>query len=346
MNEIDKIAKLHSTVIKNIDFNAFAKVYSDAFLNSYSNTLKAVNIIKNTDFGALANAYSNVFINSYSNTLKIVRIIKNTDFSALARAYSNAFENSYLNTLKAIDIMKKTDFNALAKVYSNAIINGYYNTQKIIDIVKNTNFDALISSYSKNLKLIDISNKINFDTINDLNSVITQTVNNFSEKTEFDDNDFEKVNNLSDFALEITYSKKLPAVIRKNILLNILQKFWNLMGIPQIGILIAIVFFCLQSFDIPQKKQKYIIRETIREIIIIEKEYHEFTLRGITNNDVIVYIKPNTRSTSVFILDCGDIVEVIKNKKKWIYIRLYNTDIEGWVLKKYTKGAKNKKVNL
>jgi len=61
-------------------------------------------------------------------------------------------------------------------------------------------------------------------------------------------------------------------------------------------------------------------------------------LRGIIYNKTIIHKKPNIKSTAIFRLYCGDIVEVIKIKKKWLYIRVYNTGIEGWVLKKYTKG--------
>ena len=68
-------------------------------------------------------------------------------------------------------------------------------------------------------------------------------------------------------------------------------------------------------------------------------------LRGIINNDTKLYKKPNTRSTIIFTLDCGDIIEVIKTHKKWVHVRLYKTDIEGWVLKKYTKGTKTKKTD-
>ena len=341
MNEIDKITNLQNAAIKNIDFNVLAKVYSNAISDNYSKVLKAVDIVKRTDFGAMKKAYSNAFLNTYSNTLKAVDIVKKTDFGAVANAYSNAFLNTYSNTLKAVDIIKKTDFNALAKVYSTSILNGFNNTQKFMEILKNTNFDEFINSCVKSIKLISTTIKFNFPTINDLNSTITQTVNSLTTKTEFDDGDFEKVKDLSDYALEITHSKQLPGIVKKNILLIILQKFWNLMGIPQIGFLFAIVLFCLQSFDIPQKKQKYIIRETIREIIIIEKEYNEYPLRGIIMDGVNVYVKPNTRATTIFSLDCGDIVEVFKKKKKWIYVRLYNTDIEGWIFKKYTKGTKN-----
>jgi len=63
------------------------------------------------------------------------------------------------------------------------------------------------------------------------------------------------------------------------------------------------------------------------------------------NNDTRLYKKPNTKSIIIFTLDCGDIIEVIEIHKKWAYVRLYKTDIEGWVLKKYTKGSKIKKTN-
>jgi len=215
----------------------------------------------------------------------------------------------------------------------------------IPDVLQNNNFTTMSSVLStlNSINLNAISN-INFVGINSINTTVEKTVNEISEKEEYDEIDIEKVKSLGDYALGISLSNNLPVSVKKNILLNFLHNLWKLLGIPQFQFLLGIIAIIITIYS-PSIPHKIIINNTINQIIIIEKENKELDLRGIVNNNVKLYGKPNTKSIPIFSLECGDIIEVLKKNKKWIYVRVYKTDIEGWVLKKYTKGPKNRKTN-
>jgi hypothetical protein len=208
---------------------------------------------------------------------------------------------------------------------------------KSIDYIVNNHIVPSLSNIS-----YDVFDNFNFETIDHINAFINRTIDEISEKSEYDDNDIEKITELSNFTLGMTITNNCPNSIKKNILRNFLRNIWKLVGIPQFAVILTIVFFIITNILEKYESPKVIINQTIKEIIIIENEYHELNLRGITNNTKL-YNKPYTKSIIIYNLDCGDIIEVLKQNKKWVYIRLYKTDIEGWVFKKYTKGTRNKK---
>ena len=301
LDEINKITKFHSDILKNINI--------DTAISSYSNVLKNIDVVKNYNFDTMINNYSNV--------------------------------------LKGIDLMKDFNFDIFKGITSDMVVSNFnYDSIKGInfDVLKSIIPDAIRDFNYKAIENIDFENiqGINFASLKNITYDISKTLNDLSEKTELDDNDYEKINDLSNYAVKITHSNNFPSYIRKTILLNFLQKLWKFIGKPQVAVLITIILSCYQIFYVPQKN---IIRETIKEIIIIENEHKELNLRGIISNGTKLYKKPNKKSFTVFFLDCGDIVEVLKTNKKWIYIRIFNTDIEGWVFKKYTKGTKNRKAD-
>ncbi|MCL2247524.1 MAG: SH3 domain-containing protein [Lentimicrobiaceae bacterium] len=260
-------------------------------------------------------------------------------------------QNMNHDKIKMYKVMTKNinfeDINKSIKLYRDLFKSiNIGETLASLNKIASINLDAFkcadvdIKLYASALKNVDFSllSNISFDPIKFEGSPFAQTVDYLSSKeTKLDDSDYEKINDLSNYALEMTSSKELPVVAKKAILLYGLQKIWKIMGIPQVGILVAIILFCLQTFDVQHKEQKIIIRKTMREIIIIQRECKELILRCMICDEIKVYKKPNTKSTAICSLDCGNIVEVLEKNKKWIYIRAYKTNIEGWVQKKYTK---------
>jgi hypothetical protein len=302
--EMNNLTKLYRDALSNINLDLFKSYNFDAIRGINYDVFKNLNSI--TSSIDAFNSINNIASSFAFDAFKSINFNAINDLnSIISRVDLNAFKNSSLDAAKTLNtIMPNINFGAFDKI--NSIIPSFY-----FDIHKNINFD------------------------------ITQTLNDLSEIEEFDDSYYEKIDNIGKYALNTTSAKYLPSYFRKATLINIYQKLRKVIRTQEFGYLLMILIFCFQTFYKQKKNQKLILRETIREIIIIERVYKELNLRGITNNGAKLYRKPNTKSTSILALECGDIVEVLKINKKWVYIKLYNTDIEGWVLKKYTKGTKN-----
>jgi len=259
--------------------------------------------------------------------------------------YKNLFTSINDQIYESIKGSGFSSINNLTASLKNIIPEPLINNR--FDMYKNliTSLDYLSSEPSANNDVVIIENSdhsLNTELLRTINSAITQTVEIISSNTDFDDSDKEIANNLGNCALEMALSNKLPFNIKKNILLNIAQNLWKLLGIPQFQSLFAIFTFIIMLIvsllAVPVVHQNILIKQTINQITIINNENKTLNLRGITYNSVKIYLAPKTKSTVVFTLDCGDIVEVLMKNKKWIYIRVYKTGIEGWILKKYTKG--------
>jgi hypothetical protein len=338
--QINAITNLHRNALKNINLDAMKNIYSDPLGKMIPD------MIRGYDLGM-----ANTFADSMRNL--IPDMLKPYD-SNVVSTYADQLRKMIPDAIRGYDLgMANTFADSMRNLIPNAIggfglgsVNTFTDTvKKLIPDMLKVYDSNVASAYADTIKNIDFSllSNVNFDSIKRMNSAITRTVNDLSEKSEFDDSDYENVNNISNYALEMTFSDNLPVSVRKNVLFNIVQNLWKLMGIQQFSFLLAVISIVLSFLQPPNVAEKIIIKETIREIIIIEQEHKELNLRGIINDGTKLYKKPNTKSTTIFTLDCGDIVEVLKINKKWVYIRLYKTDIEGWVLKKYTKGSKSRK---
>ena len=323
MNSIEKInsiTKLSDTAIDNLNLDIFNNINNA--VKVAAPVLNVINhdIYKNINNVAKASLQMIEFINS--DTYKNI-------YDAMKTSLYSIINSDFYNNLNSV--IKQASLQMIEFINSDTYKNIYDAVHYATSIL--------------NVVTTDVYKNINFDVINAIKSSIEQTVNEISEKDEYDDNDVEKVAGLSKCALEITLTNNYPKSVKKNILINIYKNMWKLMGVPQFALILTVVLFTIQNIISNNTSQRIIIKETIREIIIIEKESRDLNLRGIINNDTRLYKKPNTKSIIIFTLDCGDIIEVIEIHKKWAYVRLYKTDIEGWVLKKYTKGSKIKKTN-
>ena len=289
-------------------------------------------------------------ISSISNAMKAAAPVLNNIYDL------NKNFNSTISSIINSDLFKNINNKLITSFYNIIDSDLYknYNTAlqqvslQMLDFINSDTFKnfyatAFYVASKFNTITTDLIMNISFNTINAINSEIEHTVNKISEKADFEYNDIKKLTELSTYVLETTVTNNYPKSVKKNILINLRRNIWKLMGIPQFAVILTIVIFLIQNTVLNNVSEKIIIRQTINEIIIIEKENIDVNLRGITNNNTKLYMKPNTKSQTIFTLDCGDIIEVIKIHKKWVYVRLYKTDIKGWVLKKYTKGPKFKK---
>jgi hypothetical protein len=295
--------------------------------------------------------YLNAWINKFSSDpfYRLNNVMK-TAIPTISTLYNNPFKYIYdtVNVgMPAIDSISKLygDFLNLTKttIPTIALVNS--NTYKSIFDAVNVGMPA-VDSISKLYDDFQIFTKvampristINLETISSFNYFVNQKIDEILVKNEYDDDDIERVTELSNFTLGMTFTGNCPNTIKKNLLKNFLRNIWRLMGIPQFAVILAIII-PLVSYAI-SKYESSNISKTMKEIIIIEREYREQNLRGIIYDSTRIYIKPHTKSLTLYTLDRGDIVEALKLNKKWVYVRLYKTDIEGWVLKKYTKGTK------
>ena len=289
-------------------------------------------------------------MNEFDRINKITNIFKNYNFEPpisgipdSLKHFSDMFKN--FNSEPPISVIPDSlkHFSDMLKNFNSEppISYNYDVIKSITDNLRNIYHDTLISN-NNTIGISTASANINIDLLKNINFAIVQTVNNITKKTNHDDTDNEIVNNLSSCALKMAVSKNVPVSIKNNLLFIIAKNLWKLLGIPQFSFLFAIIVYILSliaSPEIPQKNYyKTISKQTINQITIIVNENKELNLRGIIYNKTIIHKKPNNKSTVIFRLYCGDIVEVIKTNKKWLYIRVYKTGIEGWILKKYTKG--------
>jgi hypothetical protein len=303
-------------------------------------------------------------MNEFERMAKIAKIIKNVTPSL------NFYKSTSLQAFEAFNNKNKIIGNSITditKFYAQINNNFPYGVDNIVTAYKNLSFftdkaainnlhsifnavngiykykTSLFNSFSESN--IYSTNYYDYNALDDINTSISQTITELSEKTEFDEKDNDIIEDISNYTYEISTSKKVPARVKKNLLMNIWRNIWRMTDKNRFALLLTVIFFCYQSFIHPIfTSRNTIIKETIREIIIIEKEQKELILRGIIYNGTKIHIKPNTKSSIIFTLDCGDIVEVLKIKKKWVYIKVFRTDIEGWVLKKYTKGNRKNKI--
>ena len=317
-NELSAIASSYGDLVIKINaVSSISKLYKN--IDAITNYNKLFNVA-NFDFNA---------INTFTSKLDSIE-------PAFLRASS-----STLNQLNSLISNNDLDFTRKVNTLASGSIMNVTS-----DLFKNYNFD-IAKAFFKIAPGIDFNSIKTFDhyTIDSINTSIKVTINDLAEKTTLDDSDMEKIENIGKCALEITRTKDLPNSVKKNIVFNILRNLWNFIGKPQFAAILLIILHFMSAQQ-PNISEKIIVRETLREIIIIEKEHKELHLRGVISNETRLYLKPNTKSEKVFVLDCGDVVEVLRTKKKWIYVRLYKTDIEGWILKKYTKGTGNRRTNF
>ena len=318
MNSFDKINSI--TKFSNNLFNNLSPETISSISNAMKVAVPALNIINNNIYGLNTN-FGSAISDIINNDL-----YKNINNKLLASFY-NTIDSDFYKSFNAA--LKKTSSQMLDFINSDTYKNFYTN----------------LNYFTPNLDIVttDVYKNINLNEIKSIKHIIKKTVNEISDKDVYNDKDVEKVTELSSYALQMTLTSNCPKSVKKNLLMDFFRGIWKFMGIQQLAFLLTIVIFVYQNTVLNNAQQKITINQTINEIIIIERGNIDINLRGITTNNAKLYMKPNTKSQTIFTLDRGDIIEVLKIHKKWVYVRLYKTDIKGWVLKKNTKGPKFKK---
>jgi hypothetical protein len=207
MNEYDRIAKLVNSQAN------FFKNITPSLMNEYQSVaLQAVeifnqrNLIFENSITDIAKAYTQItknlpyIVDNFATTYKSLPII----------AEKLAISYKYLPDIIAKQYLEIK--NCLPSIINT--VNDFYN-------YKTGLFKTLSESNIDNTKYYD------FNVINDINTSITRTITELSGKDKFNENDNAKVEDLGNYAYEISTSKNVPVYVKKNILINLWRNICN-----------------------------------------------------------------------------------------------------------------------